>query len=140
MNGWFYASELPATSKIQLTTGFLEKAFKGISDYYGPDCPVNVEYKLKSLHDLAIDATSPDLTLFGDIDLKFWVDGKNGTDLAVDLAVNNFEFQGQVSIVGETQLQCNITKLKVKNIVVNSRYFGSLFFSFLSSYFFLSLR
>lgn len=122
IEGWFNATEAPE----KMTTGFLEKAFKGISDYYGPDCPVNVQYKLKSLHDLAIDAASPDLTLFGDIDLKFWVDGVNGTDLAVDLAANNFEFQGQVSIVNETQLQCNITKLKVKNIVVNSDTFGKI--------------
>merc|ERR1712083_1136985 len=36
INGWFNSTEIPAGSKFQLNTG-LEKAFKGISDYCGPD-------------------------------------------------------------------------------------------------------
>ena len=129
VQGWFNATELPADSKVQLTTGFLEKAFKGISEYYGPDCPVNVQYDLKSLHGLNLAAAVPSVTLLGDIDLKFWVDGVNGTDLAVDLSVTDFTFEGTVIGVLKEDimtLQANITKLHVKHIVVNSDTFGKI--------------
>ena len=82
-----------------MNTGFLEKAFKGISDYYGADKPVDVQFDGLKLHDFTVAANSPDLTLFGDINLKFWVETNNGTDLAVDLAVKNFEYAGQVVIL-----------------------------------------
>lgn len=126
IDGWFNSTMVPSTAKFQLTTGFLNKAFKGISDYYGTDAPVNVQYNLLSLHDFAVKASSPDLTLFGDIGLKFYVDGVNGTELAVDLDVHDFEFQGQVKVVNETQLETNITKLHVKKITVNSCSFGEI--------------
>ena len=124
--GWFNSTEIPAGSKFSLNTGFLDKAFKGMSDYYGPDCPVDVQFELKSIHDFAVAADKEDLTLFGDIDLKFWVESVNGTELAVDISITNFEFQGSVMIVNETELQANITMLKVKNIAVNSCAFGTI--------------
>lgn len=97
--GWFNSTEVPSSAKFQLNTGFLEKAFKGISDYYGADKPVDVQFDGLKLHDFTVAANSPDLTLFGDINLKFWVETNNGTDLAVDLAVKNFEYAGQVVIL-----------------------------------------
>ena len=124
--GWFNATEVPAGAKFSLTTGFLEKAFKGISDYYGPDALVDVQFDLKSLHDFTVAANSPDLTLLGDIDLKFWVETVNGTELAVDLSVKDFTYAGQVVILEDNALQMNITKLKVKNILVNSCSFGKI--------------
>ena len=71
-----------------MTTGFLEKAFKGISDYYGDDCNVDVQYSLTKIYDFTVVENSPDLHALADLDLKFWVETKNGTvDLAADLAV-----------------------------------------------------
>jgi len=83
---------LPEKSKVQLTTGFLEKAFKGISDYYGPDALVDVHYSLNKIYDFVISSESPDMTIYADADLKFYVEGVNGTELAVDLAISQFEF------------------------------------------------
>lgn len=129
ISGFFNATELPADSKVQLTTGFLEKAFKGISDYYGPDCPVDVEYNLLSIHDFKFanesSKANPLVALKGDIDLKFWVEGVNGTDLAVDLSVKDFTFEGDLHVNGNA-LQANITKLKAGNIKVNSDTFGKI--------------
>ena len=48
--GFFNATMIPETSKVQLTTGLLEKLFKGISDYYGPDALVDVHYSLNRIY------------------------------------------------------------------------------------------
>lgn len=87
-----------------MTTGFLEKAFKGISAYYGPDCPVDVEFDVISLRDFTVEEAKEDMTLYADVDLKFWVESVNGTQLAVDLSLTDFEFQASILIVNETQI------------------------------------
>ena len=69
VSGFFNATQIPESSKFQLTTGFLEKAFKGISDYYGPDAPVDVHYTLNKVHDFVIQENSPDITVYADADL-----------------------------------------------------------------------
>lgn len=67
------------------------------------------------------------MTLYADVDLKFWVEtGVNGTQMAVDLSLTDFEFQASILIVNETQISCDITQLKVKNVVVNSCAFGTI--------------
>ena len=126
ISGFFNATMLPETSKVQLTTGFLEKAFKGISDYYGPDALVDVHYNLNSIHDFVISSESPDLTIYADADLKFYVEGVNGTELAVDLAISNFEFQGQLNITEENMLNMTIKNLKVRSLAVNYCSFGTI--------------
>jgi len=103
---------IPA-GKFNLTTGFLEKAFKGISDYYGPDCPVDVEYSITNVYDFAVKQDFPNLSAFADLGLKFYVETVNGTELAVDLAVTKFEFDGTIKIVDGYNISANITKLKV---------------------------
>jgi len=62
----------------------------------------------------------------GDIDLKFWVEGVNGTDLAVDLSVKDFDFEGNLQVLDQSRLYANITKLKVGNIKINSDTFGKI--------------
>lgn len=42
VKGWFNASEVPEDAKFNLTTGALDKAFKGMKKYYGKDAPVDV--------------------------------------------------------------------------------------------------
>ena len=126
IEGFFNATDLPAGSKVNLTTGFLEKAFKGISDYYGPDCPVDVKYSLTNVYDFAVTKDFPNLALYADADLKFYVETANGTELAVDLAVSKFEFDGSIEIVEGYNISANITKLKVHNVKVNSCSFGKI--------------
>lgn len=130
VSGFFNSTELPADSKVQLTTGFLEKAFKGISDYYGSDAPVDVEYDLLSIHDFKFgngtDKHNPAIAFKGDIDLKFWVEGVNGTEVAVDLKVKDFTFEGLLVLGSENTLQANITKLKAGSIKVVSDTFGKI--------------
>ena len=69
VSGFFNATQIPASSKVRLTTGLLEKAFKGISDYYGPDALVDVHYTLNKVHDFVIQENSPDITVYADADL-----------------------------------------------------------------------
>lgn len=68
----------------------------------------------------------PNLALYADADLKFYVETVNGTELAVDLAVSKFEFDGSIDIVDGYNISANITKLKVKNIKVNSCSWGKI--------------
>jgi hypothetical protein len=124
--GFFNATDVPSTAKFSLTTGFLEKAFKGISEYYGPDAPVDVEYSLTNVYNFAVSGSQQDLTLEADADLKFWVHTANGTDLALDLSLGEFSFAGQVHVEDGYNLNMTITKLKVKNIKVNSCSFGTV--------------
>ena len=126
VSGFFNSTMIPETSKFQLTTGFLEKAFKGISDYYGADAPVDVHYTLNKIHDLTIAADSPDLSIYADADLKFYVETVNGTELAVDLAVSDFTFQGQLNISESNNLNLTIKNLKVKNLDVAFCSFGKI--------------
>ena len=126
ISGFFNATMLPEKSKVQLTTGFLEKAFKGISDYYGPDALVDVHYSLNKIYDFVISSESPDMTIYADADLKFYVEGVNGTELAVDLAISQFEFQGQFNITEENMLNATIKNLKVRNLAVNYCSFGKI--------------
>ena len=117
---------IPESSKFSLTTGFLEKAFKGISDKYGSDAPVDVHYTLNKIHDLTIAADSPDLSIYADADLKFYVETVNGTELAVDLAISDFTFQGMLNITESNNLNLTIKNLKVKNLDVNFCSFGKI--------------
>ena len=67
--GFFNCSMIPAGSKFNLTTGYLEKAFKGISEHYGSDRPVDVKYSLKNVYDFAVTKDFPNLALFADANL-----------------------------------------------------------------------
>ena len=104
---------VPSKAKFTLDTGFLEKAFKGISDYYGKDAPVDVHYTLNKIHDFVISSESPDLTVYADANLEFFVETVNGTEKAVELAISDFTFKGQLNITEENMLNLTIKNLKV---------------------------
>ena len=124
VDGFFNASMVPPTAGFNLTTGFLEKAFSGISEVYGPDAPVDVEYSLTNVYGFAVSESQPDLTLEADADLKFWVHTANGTELAADLSLSQFTFAGQLKIEDGYNLNMTIKQLKLKDISVNACTFG----------------
>jgi hypothetical protein len=126
VNGWFNASAVPSTAKFQLTTGFLDKAFKGMSDYYGADQPVNVHYSLSDIKNFAVTEDAPNVGVFADLATQFYVEKADGTtELAVDLGLENFEFAGEFG-VNATHLSAVVKKLKVHNVAVNSCAWGKL--------------
>lgn len=126
VSGWFNATEVPAGSKFNLTTGFIDKIFTGIASKYGDDKLVNVQFALTKLDNFTVKETSPDITLYADIELKFYVETGNDTELAVDITINNLEYQGQIAIVNNYNVSSNITKLQVHGITVNSCTFGHI--------------
>ena len=111
VSGWFNATEVPAGSKFNLTTGFLDKMFTGMAAKYGDDKPVDVQFALTKLDNFTVEENVPDLTLYADIRLKFFVETANDTELAVDITINNLEYQGQIQIVNGYNISSNITKL-----------------------------
>ena len=124
--GRFNASDIPEGSKFNLTTGFLDKAFAGIAEYYGDDKLVDVQFALTKLDNFTVSENVPDLTLYADIELKFFVETEKGSELAVDITINNLEYQGQIAIVDGYNISSNITKLQVHGITVNSCTFGKI--------------
>ena len=60
------------------------------------------------------------------MNLKFWVETVNGTELAVDLDIDSFEFQGSILIVDGFNISANISKLQVHDVKVNSCSWGTL--------------
>jgi hypothetical protein len=66
------------------------------------------------------------LTVYADADLKFYVETVNGTELAVDLAISDFTFKGQLNITEENMLDLTIKNLKVQNLAVNYCSFGKI--------------
>ena len=48
---WTKSSEIPASFPIQLTTTGLNLFFPGLEDHYGPNLPVDIEYKLEKAGD-----------------------------------------------------------------------------------------
>ena len=73
-----------------------------------------------------MSSESPALTLHGGIDVKFWVETDNGTELAADIAITDFEFQGIIELEAPFNLSTNITKLKVNSLKVNTCTFGKI--------------
>ena len=51
---WLNATEIPASAPFQLTTGYLDKVFSGIADYYGPNQIVNVFINVTDLYNFAV--------------------------------------------------------------------------------------
>lgn len=51
---WLNATEIPASAPFQLTTGYLDKVFSGMSSYYGPNQTVNVFVNVTDIYDWTI--------------------------------------------------------------------------------------
>ena len=54
---------VPESAPINLTTGFLDKAFKGIASYYGANQPVNVYANLTDLGDFTVTAGNKEVSM-----------------------------------------------------------------------------
>ena len=126
VNGWLNSTEVPSSAPISLTTGFLDKAFKGIAAYYGPDQPVNVFYNLTHLDGFTVTAGNQEVSMEAGARLQFYVETTNGTtDLAVDLDLSKIVADATILIDG-FNVTGNFTKLKVQTLAVNSCSFGKI--------------
>lgn len=117
---------LNATEHAQLNTGTLDKAFPGISAYYGPNQPVNVNVDVTNLYNFAVTEGDETVALNGDARIKFYVDKTDGTtDLAADISLSKLIMEATILIDGYN-ITGNFTKLKVQNLVVNECAFGTI--------------
>ena len=126
VHGWLNSTMVPSSAPISLTTGYLDKAFKGISAYYGPDQPVNVWANLTNVYGFTVTAGDQEVSMNADLSLQFYVETTNGTtELAVDLTLGSLIADATILIDG-FNVTGNFTKLKVQNLVVNSCAFGKI--------------
>ena len=117
---------VPESAPINLTTGFLDKAFKGIASYYGANQPVNVFANLTDLGDFTVTAGKKEVSMNAALRLQFYVQTTNGTDeLAVDLDLSQIIADATILIDG-FNVTGNFTKLKVQNLAVNYCSFGKI--------------
>ena len=126
VEGWLNSTMVPESAPINLTTGFLDKAFKGIASYYGPDQPVNVYANLTDLGGFTVTAGKKEVSMNAALRLQFFVETTNGTtDLAVDLDLSQIVADATILIDG-FNVTGNFTKLKVQNLAVNYCSFGKI--------------
>lgn len=109
IEGWFNATEVPASAPFDLTTGTLGKAFKGMTEMYGDDRPVDIQFAVTKLGKFAVSKDTPDLTAYADVELKFFVETLNETELAVDLTLTDVEYQGNILVENGYNISSNIT-------------------------------
>ena len=69
----YVTSEMLPEKLPTLTTGLLEVLLPGISDYYGPDQLVDVQFNVTSLGDFGVSQANTLMSGVMSIDLKFWV-------------------------------------------------------------------
>ena len=62
---------VPESFPIQLTTTGLNLFFPGLEDHYGPNLPVDVEYRLIKAGDVHMRENDETVSFKGDMDVKF---------------------------------------------------------------------
>lgn len=67
IEAWFYASYIPASSSVQLTTTTLNGLLPGIEAYYGPNVPVDIFFNVTRAGHVVI--TEDDQELQGEMDV-----------------------------------------------------------------------
>jgi hypothetical protein len=107
-----------------------------MKDYYGPDLPVNIEYKLEQAENFLVRQDDDTMSFDADLGVKFWVQFPNKTqDLAVDITAEDLLANFTILIEENNQIAMNITTAALKDIEVHSTTFGDLNLSLLAKLF-----
>jgi hypothetical protein len=128
MGGTIYSSLLPSTSPVQLNTSdtTMNLVFPGIQKYYGPNIPLDVHLKLKSLGSFEITAADSVMAGIADMDVEIWANKADGTrDLATSFSLGNLAFGFSV-LITDMLISAQITEVYSGTVVVNSCSFGKL--------------
>lgn len=133
---WTKPSDIPASFPVQLDTSSLNMFFPGMKDHYGPDLPVNIEYKLEQAENFLVRQNDDTMSFDADLGIKFWVQFPNNTqDLAVDVTAEDLVANFTILIEANNQIAMNITTAALKDIEVHSTTFGDLNLSLLAKLF-----
>lgn len=83
---WTKSTDIPSGSFVQLDTSSLNMFFPGMEAHYGPNLPVDIEYKLEDLENFKCQQIENTMSFDGDLGVKFWVNFPNNTkEVAVDI-------------------------------------------------------
>lgn len=114
---WTKPSDIPSGFPVQLDTSSLSMFFPGMSDFYGPKVPVEIEYRLEKAENFTIKENDSTMGFGADLAVKFWVEYPNNTkDLAVDMVFKNLLTNFTVVIEKENQIAFNITSAALEGV------------------------
>lgn len=123
---WTKSSVVPKSFPIQLTTTGLNTFFPGLEAHYGPNLPVDIEYKLERAGDVKMKENDQTMSFDGDMSVKFWVNMANATkEVAVAITAEDFG-ANFTALINGMDLVANVTSAGLNNIVINSTTFGDL--------------
>lgn len=138
---WTKPSDIPSSFPVQLDTSSLNSFFPGMKDYYGPDLPVEIEYKLEQAENFLVRSNDDTMSFDADISCKFWVMFPNNTkDLAVDITAEDLLANFTILIEDKNQIAMNITTAALKDIEVHSTTFGDINLKLLTELFNLTFE
>ena len=130
---WTKSSDVPSTSPIQLTTTGLNMFFPGMEAYYGPNLPVDIEYKLEDLENFKCLGADSSMSFDGDLGVKFWVNFPNKTsDMAVDIMLEQLLVNFTGLVINGNQVDLIVREVILNKIEITSSTFGDVNLSLLT--------
>ena len=126
--GTIPSTALPSTSPVQLNTSdtTMNLVFPGIQKYYGPNIPLDVHLKLKSLGSFEITASDSVMAGLANMEVEVWANKADGTrDLATSFTLGDLAFGFSV-LITDMLVSAQITEIYSGTVVVNSCSFGRL--------------
>ena len=125
---------------MQLNTSSLNLFFPGLEDHYGPNLPIDIEYKLERLANFKVKEDDQTMSFDGDMAVKFWVNFPNKTkDLAVEFVAKKVLANFTLLVKNQNQILLNIAEAQIDDIVINSTTFGNVDLKLLTQLLDLSL-
>jgi len=128
LGGTIYSSMIPPTSPVQLNTSdtTMNLVFGGISKYYGPNIPLDIHLKLKSLGNFEITAADSVMAGLATLDMELWANKLDGTrEMAASITLGDLAFGFSV-LITDMLVSAQITEVYSTNVTVNSCTFGRL--------------
>ena len=100
--------------------------FPGIQKFYGPNIPLDVHLKVKTLGNFDITAADNVMAGLATVDMELWADKLDGTrEMATSITLSDLAFGFSV-LITDMLVSAQITEIYSGNVIVNSCTFGKL--------------
>jgi hypothetical protein len=104
----------------------MKLVFPGIENFYGPNIPLDIHLKVKSLGSFDITASDNVMAGLATIDMELWADKLDGTrEIAASITLGDLAFGFSV-LINDMIVAAQITEVYSTTVTVNSCTFGKL--------------